>query len=272
MPRQRVVGLTECLKQRAHILVRQADAGVLDADAQLHAVFVFFFKHGAGNDGAFAGELDRVADQVGEDLLEPQRITHQRQRRVAVNQAHQFQLLGVGGRGEDGQGVLQQVAQVERNMVEHQFAGLDLREVEDLVNDPQQAVGGFFDGAQVVELARGQLAFLQQVRETENAVERRADFVAHVGQELGLDPARFQGFLARQVELDVLDFNGFQILAHVFGGLVDAVLQFFLGILQGAGHAVDAGRQFIQLLAAEGRQAGFQMTVLELGHGLLDLA
>ncbi|MNQ59212.1 hypothetical protein D3C85_734440 [compost metagenome] len=50
------------------------------------------------------------------------------------------------------------------------------------------------------------------------------------------------------------------------------MLQFFLGILQGAGHAVDAGGQFVQLLTAEGRQAGFQMTVLELSHGLLDLA
>jgi hypothetical protein len=80
-------------------------------------------------------------------------------RRVAVDQAHQFQLLGVGGRGEDGQGVLHQVAQVERDAVEHQLAGLDLREVEDLVDDPQQVVGGLLDGAQVVELARGQLAF-----------------------------------------------------------------------------------------------------------------
>ncbi|VVN08831.1 hypothetical protein PS659_03748 [Pseudomonas fluorescens] len=157
-------------------------------------------------------------------------------------------------------------------MVEHQLAGLDFREVENLVDDAQQAVGGFFDGAQVVELAWGQLAFLQQVSETENAVERRADFMTHVGEEFGLDPARFQGFLARQVQFDVLDLDGFQVLAHVFGGLVDAVLQFFLGILQGAGHAVDARRQLVQFLAAEGRQAGFQVTVLELSHGLLDLA
>jgi hypothetical protein len=217
----------------------------------LHAVFVFVFEHGARDDGAFAGELDRVADQVGEDLLEPQRVADQRQRRVAVDQAHQFQLLGVGGRGEDGQGVLQQVAQVERDMVEHQLAGLDLREVEDLVDDPQQVVGGLFDGAQVVELARGQFAFLQQMGEAENAVERRADFVAHVGQELGFDPARLQRFFARQVQFDVLDLDGFQVLAHVFGGLIDAVLQFFARVLQGAGHAVDARGQLVQLLAAE---------------------
>ncbi|MNV18201.1 hypothetical protein D3C71_1090170 [compost metagenome] len=77
LPRQRVVGLAEGLEQGAHVLVGQTDAGVLDADAQLHAVFVLFFEHGAGDDGAFAGELDRVAHQVRQNLLEPQRVAHQ---------------------------------------------------------------------------------------------------------------------------------------------------------------------------------------------------
>ncbi len=240
LARQRVIGLAERLEQRAYILAGQADAGVLHADAQLHAVFLFFFNHRPGDDSALAGELDRVADQVGQDLLEPQRVAHQRQRRVAVDQADQFQLLGMGGGREDGQGVLQQVAQVERDAVEYQFAGFDLREVEDLIDDAQQVVSRFFDGTQVVQLARRELAFLQQVGKAEDAVERRADFMAHIGQELGLDTAGLQRLFARQVQLDVLDFDGFQILAHVFGGLVDAVLQFFLGVLQGFGHAVDA--------------------------------
>ncbi len=108
--------------------------------------------------------------------------------------------------------------------------------------------------------------------EAEDAVERRADFMAHIGQELGLDAAGFQSLLASQVQLDVLDLDGFQVLAHIFGGLVDAVLQFFLGVLQGIGHAVDAGCQLIQLLAAQRRQTGFQVAILELCHGLLDLA
>ena len=117
--------------------------------------------------------------------------------------------------------------------VEHQFAGFDFREIEDLVDDAQQAVGGFFDGAQVIELTRRQFAFLQQVGEAENAIERRADFMAHVGEELGFDPACFQRLLARQVQFDVLDLDGFQVLAHVFGGLIDTVLQFFAGRFAG---------------------------------------
>ncbi|VVN48898.1 hypothetical protein PS681_06148 [Pseudomonas fluorescens] len=260
LARQRVVRLTECLEQGTHVLSGQANASVLNADTQLHTVFVFFFQHRSSDDGAFAGELDGVADQIGEDLFQTQRVTDQ------------FQLLGVRGGGEDGQGVLQQIAQIERNVVEHQFAGLDFREVEDLVDDPQQAVGGFFDGAQIVELARGQFAFLQQMGEAENAVERRADLVAHVGEKFGFDPAGLQRLFARQIQFDVLDFDGFQVLPDVFGGLIDTVLQFFASVLQGTGHAVDAGGQFIQFLTAERRQTRFQMTVLELRDGLFDLA
>ncbi len=266
MPRQRVVGLTEGLKQCAHVLVGQPDAGVLHADAQLHIVFLFVFEHGAGDDGAFAGELDRVADQVGEDLLESQRIAQQCQRRVAIHQAHQFQLFRMGGRGEDGQGVLQQVAQVEGHAVEHQLAGFDFREIQNLVDDTQQAVGGFFDGAQVIQLSRGHFAFLQQMGETENAIEGGANFVAHVGEEFRLDAAGLESFFTRQVQLDVLDFDGFQVLPDVFGGLVDAVLQFFLSILQGRGHAVDAGPQLVQFQAAQWWQAHFEVAVLELRH------
>ena len=187
LARQRIVSLTEGLEQRPHILIGQADAGVLHADAQLYAaagfVVVVIFKHGPHGDRAFAGELDRVVNQVGEDLLEPQRVAHQRQRRVAVHQADQLQAFLVGRGGEHGQGVLEQIAQVERGAVEHQLAGFDFREVENLVDDAEQVVGRLFDGVQVIELARGEFAFLQQVGEAQNAIERRTDFVAHVGQK-----------------------------------------------------------------------------------------
>ncbi|MNZ61527.1 hypothetical protein D3C78_796260 [compost metagenome] len=271
LPRQRVVGLGEGLEQPAHVGVAQADAGVLDADAQLRVLVVFVLDHGAHGDAAFVGELDGIAHQVGQHLLQALRVADQVQRGVSVDQADQLQVLLVGGRGEDGQGVLDQLAQVERDVLEDQFAGLDLREVEDLVDDAEQAVGGLLDGSQVIALAPGQFALLQQVGEADDAVERGADLVAHVGEELGLDPARLEGFLARQVQFDVLDLDGFQVLPHVLGGLVDVVLHFFLRAVQGRGHAVDAGGELVQLMAAEGRQAGFQAAFLELRDALGDL-
>ncbi|MNJ35836.1 hypothetical protein D3C77_305980 [compost metagenome] len=45
-----------------------------------------------------------------------------------------------------------------------------------------------------------------------------------------------------------------------------------MGVVQGFGHAVDARSQLIELVAAHGRQAFLQVAILELGHGMLDLA
>ena len=176
----------------------------------------------------------------------------------------------MGAGGEQGEAFLDQVAEVERQFFQHQLAGLDLGEVEHLVDDSHQAVGGFLDGGQVVELTRGHVAFQQQMGEADESVERGADLVAHVGEELGLDAAGLQRLLARQVQFDVLDLDGFQVLPDVLGGLVDAVLHFLLGALQGLGHAVDTGRERVQFLVADQRQACFQSAFAQLRDALLN--
>ncbi|MCY1438225.1 hypothetical protein D9M71_544170 [compost metagenome] len=95
--------------------------------------------------------------------------------------------------------------------------------------------------------------------------------MAHIGEELGLDPAGLESLLARQTQLDVLHLDGFHGVAQVFGGLLDAQLQLLVGILQRLGHTVDAGGQFVQLAAGEGRQAGVQLTVADLRDAMADL-
>ncbi len=107
--------------------------------------------------------------------------------------------------------------------------------------------------------------------EAEDAIERRTDFVAHVGQELGLDAAGLEGLLACQVQFDVLDLDGLEVLLHILGGLVDALLELFSGTEQRLGHAVDAGGQLVHLMAAERWQARLQVALLELRHRHLDL-
>ena len=63
------VGLGERGEHRGHLLLGHADAGV--AHMQMHAFFVVADLDG---DAALFGELDGVADQVGQDLQHPQRI------------------------------------------------------------------------------------------------------------------------------------------------------------------------------------------------------
>ena len=89
--------------------------------------------------------------------------------------------------------VVEQLPQLERRGIERQTAGLDLREVENVVDDLQQGIGRCLHHAQVLALLAAQLGVERQLRHADDAVHRRPDFVAHVGEELALGAAAFLG-------------------------------------------------------------------------------
>ena len=82
-------------------------------------------------------------------------------------------------------------------MLDVELAGFDLREIEDVVDDAQQRLGRDVDLPNVVLLARGEPTLQGEVRHAEDGVQRRADLVAHVGQEVALGPVRRFRRLAR---------------------------------------------------------------------------
>ena len=57
---------------------------------------------------------------------------------VVVDPGHQLEALAVGLRGEHLAGVFDRLAKIEVVVVELELAGLDLREVEDVVDDVEQ--------------------------------------------------------------------------------------------------------------------------------------
>ena len=78
--------------------------------------------------------------------------------------------------------------------------GLDLREVEDVVDQPEQVLAGRVDPLEVGDEALGVLVLgllLEHLAVADDGVERRPELVGHVGQELGL-------VLARDLELPAL--------------------------------------------------------------------
>jgi hypothetical protein len=79
--RHAVVGLLEGLEQSRLRLGVDADAGVADFEAHLHRIGGFADQAGAQGDAALPGELDGIADQVEQDLAQPQRIAPQEQAR-----------------------------------------------------------------------------------------------------------------------------------------------------------------------------------------------
>ncbi len=81
---------------------------------------------------------------------------------------------------------------------------------------------------QMVTLGRVQLAFERQTGEANHPVQRRAQLVRHVRQELRLNTCRLLRTFFRQIQLHVLDLHLLQRFAQVRGGLVNVVLHLFV--------------------------------------------
>ena len=127
---------------------------------------------------------------------------------------------------------LERLAQREEPDLELHLARLDLRQVEDVVDQGEQVVGRGEDVVQVLLLLLVHLAeqlLLQDLGEADDRVQRRPQLVAHVGQEVGLV---LGGDLQRP------------------GALGHAALQAGDQVLHPLGHLIEAGSQRSQLVLA----------------------
>ena len=144
----------------------------------------------------------------------------------------------LGHRPEGALDVLAEVDEGERPEVELHLAGLDLGQVEDVVDEREQVVAGRVDRLGELDLLGVQVAVAvlgQHPRQDQQRVQRRAQLVAHVGQELGL-VLRAQGELgglllearAGELDLGVLDLDvAVLLLEHE-----RLVLQLVVGLAQ----------------------------------------
>ena len=149
---------------------------------------------------ALVRELDRVADQVHQHLAQPPVVAAHGGRHVVGDPRRELEPALVRARGEQVADVGDGLAHVEVDRVELELAGLDLREVEDVVDDRQQRAAGAAHGLGEAALLVVERRVEQQVGHAEHAVHRRADLVADVGQELGLQPRRLERLVARDHE------------------------------------------------------------------------
>ena len=142
-PYRRVVELSawaNASKICSLLVGRDADPGIGDVEGDKGRARLGFDRPRRESDLAFFGELDRVADQVGQDLTQPAGIADQRRRQARRDRAGQLQPLAIGDVGEGLGHLFDEVAQIE-GLLELDLAGLDLRNVEDAVDDPEQCLG-----------------------------------------------------------------------------------------------------------------------------------
>ena len=132
--------------------------------------------------------LMALPTRLSQHLTQPAGVAHQGVGHVRLHVADQLQPLPVGPHGQGPQGVTQSRPQGEIGRFQLQFAGLDLGEVEQVVDDAEQVVGGRLDRTQALPLVIGQPRVEDQLGHAEDGVHGGADLVADVGQELVLGP------------------------------------------------------------------------------------
>ena len=166
--------------------MRHADAGVAYLEAQLDAVFAAANAVDRQGDFALFGEFERIADQVEQYLVQAQGIAAQIVGDFRSDVEEQldaaFARLGLTDIGD----VLQIVVEAECGVFDLHFSGLDFRDVENVVDDAEQPLGCIIDLAQVVFLTGREVGLQCQMRHADDGIHRRADFMTHVGKEVGL--------------------------------------------------------------------------------------
>ena len=151
---------------------------------------------------AAIGELERVGEEVGEDLPHAQgvaeHVTAPGFEQAAVDVDAEHELAAMRERGVGVAQRAQQLGQIESGGLQRELAGFDLRQVEHVGDDGRQGLRVVDDLVEVV-LAFGRLdiAFARQLRQAQHAVERRAQLVAGVGEESALRAVGCFGLVAR---------------------------------------------------------------------------
>ena len=194
------VRLGERLEQFRRLLARHADAGVAHGELELHFLAGAFEQIDVQADLAALGELDGVVDEVGQDLTEAKRVAEQLLGNRGSDMGQELEPLIVRLLGRERGDRADHLVELEIGGLDVELVGLDLREIEDVVDDAEQRRAGVVDLAHVVALLGIERRLEGEVRETDDGVHRRADLVAHVGQERALGLGGVLGFLHGQTE------------------------------------------------------------------------
>ena len=189
-PRGGGVGLHERLEEIHLHGGRHADARIRDREAQHMPAVPAPVGRDMEHDFALGGELDRVADEVEDDLAQTHGIAAHPRRHLRIDVHHEFEPLGARGVGVEVERQLEMLPQVEVDRFEGEPSGLDFREIEDVVDDRQQRFAAVAQRVGEVPLLRGELGRKQQICHADDAVHRGADLVAHVGEKRALRAIR----------------------------------------------------------------------------------
>ena len=162
------------------------------------------------------GELEGVGEEVEHDLLQPLLVGADRLRQLAVELDVEARPLSAASWRNVRSMCCLRLASASRR-ARSRRSRFDLRQVEDVVDEVEEVRSGRVDRPRELDLLVVEIALRvvgEQLRQDQQRVERRAQLVAHVGEELGLvlrGQRELLGFLleraARHLDFDILRFD-----------------------------------------------------------------
>ncbi len=182
-----------------HLLLVERDARTGIGHREEHFI-VLLVDHDAQRDAALGREFAGIGQQVDQDLRQAVGVGGEHERIDSTFETPLDAFLTRMGRGH--QHVLAKLHDLLRGVIEPYLAAFERRNVEDVVQQRQQHLGVVHhDGAVLGALFLRQFLALHERREAHDGVERRANFVAHVGQKRRFEHVRFLGPLTGDDQL-----------------------------------------------------------------------
>ena len=208
-----IVHLVEGHEDAGQLVARNAGAIVAHHDLEAAAL------GRAGqhvNAAALRGELHRVGDQVDQHLFQGALIGIKR-RSVLFDMDHKLLALFGGLEADQLEGDFEGAAGIQRIGRDFHAARFDLGDVQQIVDQGQKMRARGMDVAGIILVAgiahRAETFLADDFRKAQNGVQRRAQLMAHIGQEGGL--GGIGGFRLEALAQRIVT-GFFQFARHVF--------------------------------------------------------
>ncbi len=160
-----------------------ANAGVADREAQARLATRQIGSFHRKRDASAGCELARVAGKVAQNLPYAQPVPHDVFRHVGCYADVQGNTAAFDSGLHHLVDELHEFPHIDSGMLNAELACLNLGVVQDVVDDAQQVLRRMLYFVEVLMPLGGLYFALQKVGKPQNRVERRANFVAHAGQE-----------------------------------------------------------------------------------------
>ena len=213
----------EFFKEAGKVLLADADARVLHGEGEVDALAGHIAGDRGAGDGEFhvsvVGVLHGIIQDVDDYLAEAGFVPVDVVRKAGIHIHAEFQVPGLRPEADQAADVAEKRAEGIGAFPDFQLAGFDLGDVEDVVDDGQQVPAGGIDDAGIsadvaedrAEIPGGfrVVAGLQALPQDDlvhahHGIDRGADLMAHVGQELTLGGVGPLGDLPGFAQLVVL--------------------------------------------------------------------